>query len=119
MKHIDYEKLAMQDYLAPTNLSPVVAKFTFLCRSRMVQVGANFKQGKKVNPVCPVCKINTEYDSQPHLMTCTKLNVNTLAKETSPQYDDLFSKNLKKKLAVVQILMKNFQERKRILNQQK
>ena len=119
VKHIDYEKLAMQDYLAPSRLSPEVAKFTFLCRSRMVQVGANFKKGKKVNPVCPLCKINSEYDSQPHLMTCTKLNVNTLAKEKIPQYDNLLSKNLEKKLTVVHLLKKNFQERKRILSQQK
>ena len=43
VKHIDYEKLAMQDYLSPSRLSPEVAKFTFLCRGRMVQVGANLK----------------------------------------------------------------------------
>ena len=109
----------MQDYLSPSRLSPEVAKFTFLCRSRMVQVGANFKKGKKVNPLCPLCKINSEYDYQPHLMTCTKLNVNTLAKEKIPQYDDLFSKNLEKKLTDVHLLKKKFQERNRILNQQK
>ena len=71
--HIQYEKHEMQDYLVPSNISQEVAKFTFLCRTRMLPVGANFKQGGKTkNPFCPVCKIVTEYDYQTHLMWCKK-----------------------------------------------
>ena len=52
-----------------------LAKFTFMCRARMMTVGANYKQGVD-NPICPVCKVETELDSQTHLMVCKKLNIN-------------------------------------------
>ena len=118
MLHIQYEKHEMQDYLVPSNISQEVAKFTFLCRTRMLPVGANFKQGGKTkNPFCPVCKIVTEYDSQTHLMWCKKLNVNLVANQKIPQYDDLFNKSLKRKISVVQLLRKNLQKRNNIINQ--
>ena len=109
--HIQYRTLKMQDYLVPSNIPTEVAKFTFLCRSRMLQVGANFKMGGKKKPTCPVCKIGTEYDSQPHLMLCPKLIVNT-------QYDELFGNNLDQKLAVVHLLTRNLEERNKILKEQ-
>ena len=107
----------MQDYLVPSNIPTEVAKFTFLCRSRMLQVGANFKKGGKKDPTCPVCKIGTEYDSQPHLMVCTKLSVHTLVNQI-PQYDELFGRNLDQKLAIVHILKRNLEERNKILKEQ-
>ena len=113
--HIEYRTLEMQDYLVPSNISTEVAKFTFLCRSRMLPVGANFKKGGNKNPTCPVCK-STEYDSQPHLMLCTRLSVNTLADQI-PQYDNLFGENLDQKLAVVHLLKRNLEERNRILKE--
>ena len=116
MLHIEYEKLTMQKYLAPSIFSPVEAKFTLLCSSRMLPVGENYKQGKKINPPCPLCK--TEEDTQKHLMVCSKLNCNTVATNTNPAYDDLFDKNPEKQLAVAQILRKNLQIRNKILNQQ-
>ena len=115
--HIQYRTLEMQDYLVPSNIPTEVAKFTFLCRSRMLQVGANFKKGGKTNPTCPVCKIGTEYDSQPHLMMCTKLSVHTLVNQI-PQYDELFGRNLDQKLAIVHILKRNLEERNKILKEQ-
>ena len=115
--HISYENLKMQDYLMPSIFSPDVAKFTFLCRSRMVQVGENFKQGRKTT-ICPICKITSEIDSQPLLMKCSKLNVNYVVYENVPKYQDLFSKSLQKKLIMVEILRKHFQERTKFLNKQ-
>ena len=104
----------MQDYLASTNNSPDLARFAFLCRSRMLEVGANYKQGLKY-PICPVCKIDTEYDSQYHLMVCTRLNENVVSSQSSPEYDDLFKPDFDKKMAVVHVLKDNFQKRKEIL----
>ena len=101
----------MQDYLASSSISPDLARFAFMCRSRMVEVGANYKQGVKF-PICPVCKIDTEYDSQCHLMLCTRLNENVVSNQSSPEYDDLFKPDLGKKMAVVQVLKENFQKRK-------
>ena len=111
--HIPYKNLEMQDYLLPSNISSEMAKFTFLCRSRMLAVGANFKEGRK-NPFCPVCKIVTVYDSQNHLMLCTKLNVNIVTIQQMPEYDDLFKSTLKKKMYVVKVLRENFQKRTKL-----
>ena len=66
-------------------------------------------------PICPVCKIDTEYDSQYHLMVCTRLNENVVTSHTSPEYDDLFKPDLDKKMAVVKVLKENFQKRKEFL----
>ena len=99
----------------PTTL----AKFTFLCRTRIVQVGANFKGGNKFT-VCPLCKV--QYDCQKHLHDYTKLtDANTICGEV-PQYDDLFSKDLTKMLIVVQIQKTNSEKDRRFyqnLNEQK
>ena len=68
--HIEYDCLKMQSYLQPQKMHTQLAKFTFLCRTRMLQVGANFK-GKKSNPLCPLCELF--YDSQTNLLECLKL----------------------------------------------
>ena len=108
----------MQDYLMPSNFTADVARFAFLCRTRMVNVGANFKEGGKIkNPTCPVCKNPTEYDSQLHLMLCQTLNVNIVAGQKIPTYDDLFGKNLENRILVVQLLRRNYQKRNKLINQ--
>ena len=107
--HIPHKNLEIQDYLKSADNSPDLARFAFLCRSRMLEVGANFKQGQKF-PICPVCKIDTEYDSQYHLMVCTRLNDNVVTSHTIPEYDDLFKTELEKKM--VNVLKENFQTRK-------
>ena len=115
--HIPYSNLELQDYLKPSRINPDLAKFTFLCRSRMLAVGANFKEGAK-NPSCPLCD-NSEYDSQNHLLFCDKINVNVVNKQTMFHYDDLFKPELDKKIIVARVLRENFQKRKRILEQRK
>ena len=66
--HISYENLKMQDYLVPS----------------------------RKTTICPICKITSEIDSQPHLMKCSKLNVNYVVDENVPKYQDLFSKVYRK-----------------------
>ena len=118
VKHINYAKLEMQDYLMPSTFTADVARFAFLCRTRMVNVGANYKEGGKIkNPTCPVCKSPTEYDSQLHLMLCQTLNVNIVAGLKIPTYDDLFGKNLENRILVVQLLRRNYQKRNQLINQ--
>ena len=68
--HIQYDQLRMQKYLLPHSMPTQLAKFTFLSRTRMLQVGAHFK-GSNPNPVCPLCK--SSYDSQNHLLVCPSL----------------------------------------------
>ena len=106
----------MQDYFYPSTFSAEVAKFAFLCRSRMVLVGENFKQGRK-STICPLCKNVSESDSQQHLMICANLKLSYVVDENIPNYEDLFSKSLEKKMIIVEILRKNLNERTKILNQ--
>ena len=100
------------------DITPDLAKFTFLCRSRMINVGANYKQGKK-NPICPLCKLASENDTQKHLMWCTELNDNIVATKNIPEYDNLFKSSLNKKIAVVKILKENLKQRNKILEKEK
>ena len=81
----------------------------------MLAVGANFKQGEQ-NPSCPLCD-KAEYDSQNHLLFCEKLNFNVVNTQSIIHYDDLFKPELEKKLAVAKLLQKNFQKRKRLIEQ--
>ena len=116
--HIKHSKLEMQDYLMPSSFSAEVAKFAFQCRSRMLNVGANYKEGgKKKFPTCPVCKVTTEYDSQQHLMWCKAVNVNIVTGNRTPIYDDLFGENLEKKMQIVNFLQRNYLKRNQIIKQ--
>ena len=95
--HIQYYEFKMQEYCLPNKMSTQLAKFAFLARTRMIPVGANFKAGNPF-PKCPLCKV--ESDSQKHLLFCPKLtNENAVCQEIF-QYDDLFSKNLEKQIAI-------------------
>ena len=93
VRHIQYDQLQMQNYLLPGRISTQLAKFAFVCRTRMLRVGANYK-GKTTRPLCPMCKV--EYDSQSHLLTCSNLNDNSPVCQDLPYYDDLFGKNIQK-----------------------
>ena len=114
VKHISYETHKMQEYLMSPNITADLAKFTFMCRSRMVAVGANYKQGVD-NPVCPVCKVETEFDTQKHLMLCTRLNQNLVTSENLPDYLDLFKSDVEKQVTVAKLLKENLKKRTKIL----
>ena len=104
----------MQDYFLPGRISTQLAKFAFVCRTRMLRVGANYK-GKRTRPLCPMCKV--EYDSQSHLLTCSKLNDNSPVGQDLPYYDDLFGKDIQKQVAVVRKLHQNLKRRQKILDE--
>ena len=115
--HISYDTLRMQDYLEPSIFSADLAKFTFQCRSRMLVVGENYKQGQNVT-ICPLCNVSSELDSQSHLLQCIKLNPSNIADNVTPIYEDLFSQDIKKKQAVAEFLKRNYTKRSRLLNQE-
>ena len=114
--HIQYVHFKMQDYFYPNQMPTQIAKFTFLCRSRMVNVGANFKAGNS-RPLCPLCKV--DYDSQNHLLVCPKLNENNSMCQNISRYDDLFCENLSKKIAVVRIISEKFKTRTKLIKDSK
>ena len=110
--HIDYNCLKLQSYFQPQKMHTQLAKFSFLCRTRMLQVGANFK-GKNSNPVCPLCQI--DYDSQNHLLECPKLVDLNLICQNKVLYEDLFSPDLVKMTLVVTNLNQNYKKRLKLL----
>ena len=62
--HISFKELKMQKYLEPSKFSNDLRKFTFLARSRMLDVGDNFKKGnKEITKHCPVCDDKDTRDS--------------------------------------------------------
>ena len=111
--HIQYDQLQMQNYFLPGKISTQLSKFAFICRTRMLRVGANYK-GKTTRPVCPLCTV--EYDSQSHLLACSKLNDNSPVGQDLPAYDDLFGKDILKQVAIVRKLHQNLKRRQKILN---
>ena len=115
--HIEFKELKIQKYLEPNKHSTQLGKFTFLVRSRMLEVAENFKNGKKSSK-CPVCEEESSTDSQPHLFLCPKLTKNQVAKN-SLRYENLFEDNLEAQTDVTQILQNNFKERKKKLKSKK
>ena len=114
--HIFYDELKMQDYLEPSIFSADLAKFTFLCRSRMLLVGENYKHGQNVT-TCPLCSDHSDLDSQLHLLKCSKLNTSNIVDNRAPVYEDLFCQNITKKHIVAEFLRKFFTKRSKLINQ--
>ena len=115
VKHIAYDKHQMQEYMMSPSIPADLAKFTFMSRSRMLAVGANFKQGVD-NPVCPICKV--EPDTQNHLMVCEDLNLNLVTTKDVPEYVDLFNSNLDDQVTVVKLLRENLKKRTKLLKKE-
>ena len=115
--HIDFKKLKMQKYLKPNKHSNQLGKFTFLVRSRMLEVAENYKNSMKISH-CPVCEDKSTNDSQPHLFICPQLTNNQVAKNNL-KYENLFEDNLESQIEVSLILQSNFKERKKILKSKK
>ena len=110
--HIQYNRLEMQSYFLSQKMPILMAKFTFLCRTRMLQVGANFKGGNNF-PVCPLCEIS--YDNQSHLLVRQKLTDKEICKQV-PKYEDIFSNNVVKMLSVVTNMNLRFKKRQKLLS---
>ena len=112
VKHIVFNRLKMEDYLLSTSqLSVKESKFMFLLKSRMLQVGCNYRGSLITTPICPICCDPSSSDDQQHLLVCDQLSSNDLV-DDDIVYDDLFSTDLAKQTLVMRILMKNFERRK-------
>jgi hypothetical protein len=103
----------MQEYFLPNKMPTQLAKFAFLCRTRIIPVGANFKAGN-LFPRCPLCKV--EYDSQKHLLFCPTLSDNIICQEVL-KYGDLFHKIFQKKMIVIRKLHQNLQRRQKLIKE--
>ena len=102
---IQFSELSIQKYLVPLETSVKMAKFIFHARSRMLDVKNNYKNRKYTDMLCPICRDPESTDSQQHLLLCHDL---VEADPVSPGcrlcYDDLFSTDVKKQVAVATLL---------------
>ena len=110
--HIKHDELIMQEYFRPQNIQSLnLAKFLFMARTRMLDIGANFsnKYGEKAT-----CKLGCDsLDTQQHLLECPELNERDLvSNEENYEYDDLFSNKVEKQLKIAGILDGKFRRRK-------
>ena len=118
VKHIQHEKLIMQHYLQPNQLTISETKFSFHARTRMLRVRRNYGQSFQ-DKFCPVCKdINAE-DTQDHLLVCEALVNNNQMVDEVPEYQDLFSDKIEKFVKIMRILQSNYNKRIDILKKEK
>ena len=118
VKHIQHEKLIMQHYLQPNQLTISETKFAFHTRTRMLRVRRNYGQSFQ-EKCCPVCKdINAE-DTQDHLLVCEALTNNNQIVDEVPEYQDLFSDRIEKFVKIMRILQSNYKKRIDILKKEK
>ena len=115
VKHIQFNHLKKQNYFKLKN--PNLSKFTFMVRSRMLDLGENY-QNKYSDLNCPVCEDKSTRDSQSHLMVCPKLNENQIA-QRAVNYEDIFEDDFEKQIEVARIMDQNFRKRKEILRSKK
>ena len=68
-----YKDLSIQEYLRDGVVNSADAKLLFKFRTRMVNVGCNYRHGCEDVPLCPLCQ--DAPDEQEHLLLCTALHI--------------------------------------------
>ena len=106
----------MQPYLLPGLMTNSQKKFVFLLRARMVDLKFNFK-GSHNNLKCELC--GNHDDDQESLLVCEKLKKQNQVVTIPPQYNDIFSTDLKQQLSVLSILEENYKLRKVLFEEKK
>ena len=100
-----YPDLKGMEYMRDPRFTSENVNTLFRFRTRMFNVKNNFRnQYKAANLSCPLCK--TSDDSQEHLFQCVKIR-NRLHQSNQQEvlYDDIFTNDCNKLLAVVGTLM--------------
>lgn len=113
--HIKHEELRIQEYLEPKNITSIhLAKFLFQARTRMLDLKMNFRKMYKSEELsCPLeCN---EPDTQQHLLDCQKIPSTFVASKSTPGYEDLFSKEVKKQVCVATILQARLKSRNKMV----
>ena len=107
-KNLVYLKLALQTYLSQYSSLTIREKsLIFAARVRMLNVKANFKNGK-TDLKCRKCL--KEEETQRHLTECSQLNDNCIVvKANIPKYEDIFSTESDKVEVIGRILLQKFQ----------
>ncbi len=108
LANLSYDKLEMQSYLRDGVLNCKEARLLFSFRTRMVDVGCNFKN--KASLLCPLCSVAS--DDQQHLLLCTKIH-NAMVPVVS--YNDIFGTDTYKMKVVLEELKKALSIREELL----
>ena len=112
VKHINYKKLELKNYLMPGKISIQQAKEIFLLKSRMLETKDNFPNKFK-DKFCPICEDGI-VDSQAHVMNCPAILSKSIV-QTDLNYDNLFQDDVLKQIQVSSVIMENFKRRKEII----
>ena len=106
--NVNYSEFKLQEYLSPNNEMTIKQKsFLFAARTHMIDLKANFKQGKS-DLLCRICRI--EEEDQSHLLSCQALCDGSLIKDGNlPTYEDLYSENSLNVETIGRILMQKYQ----------
>ena len=107
--HMEHKVLEMQEYLKPNGMSIEQVQFTFLIRSRMLDIKGNYKT-QHTDMLCPVC--GKHEDSQAHLMVFEELNERNTVVAQTPEYSSLFGPSLGKLVQISSIIRENYSKRK-------
>ena len=107
-KPLQYQKLALQEYLMADNLMTIREKqFTFAVRARMIDLKCNFKIGHK-DLKCRLCKKHEE--NQQGLLICEALRESPEETSTSETYSDLYSTDKRKITKIAMTLRTKYQK---------
>ena len=104
LKDLHYEDLQMQHYLKSKDLTVEEARTIFWFRTRMAQFRDNFRNNSDCN-LCPLCK--NHIDSQNLAFKCPVILENI---EIFGRLEDIFDKNISKKLAETLISILNLRQ---------
>ena len=111
VREICYKTFVIQDYMITHKMNNHKVTLLFALRSKTVKnVKANTKS-IYLNLNCELC--DTDIDNQEHCLKCPKISSNIDI--VNVQYEDIFSDNIDKQVAVTQAFSKILEEREQLL----
>ena len=108
------EWLEMQNYSKSNEIRIELeeAQEIFKMRSRMSDVKNNFR-GKYENFECNICSTK-EYETQQHILECKEINKRKTQNNKPPEYENLFSRNVKNQVIIAQYFIENMKIKKKL-----
>ena len=116
MRDLEYKKLEPAEYLKPeSNLRRSEVNSILTLRSSMLDIPENFKSSSDPNrDKCLLCK--DQNLTQEHLLVCKELNANSISNtEKSLEYKDLFTNKTEKIKEITEIIFRNFNKYKLLI----
>ena len=98
----------LQTYLSSNELTTNEKKLLFSLRTRSIDVKRNYKNKFKFNMLCSLCKDESEEESEPHLLRCSKIlsEVKNDIDVINAKYGNIFSDNIEDQVKTTKIFSK-------------